>query len=67
MAMTVRFTEEQDSQLTALAEAWGVSKQQALVRAVEDMIASIDYENKKREGLDFVMSEYADVIKRLGE
>ena len=67
MAMTVRFTEEQDMQLTALAEAWGVSKQQALVRAVEDMVATIDYENKKREGLDFVMTEYADVIKRLGE
>lgn len=67
MAMTVRFTEEQDAQLTQLAECWGVSKQQALVRAVEDMIASIDYENKKREGLAFVMSEYADVIKRLGE
>ena len=67
MAMTVRFTEEQDMQLTALAEAWGVSKQQALVRAVEDMVATIDYETKKREGLDFVMTEYADVIKRLGE
>ena len=67
MAMTVRFTEEQDAQLTQLAEYWGVSKQQALVRAVEDMIVSIDYENKKREGLAFVMSEYADVIKRLGE
>jgi hypothetical protein len=67
MAMTVRFTAEQDAQLTQLSEIWGVSKQQALVKAIEKMLADLDYETKKREGLAFVTSEYADLIKRLGE
>jgi hypothetical protein len=67
MAMTVRFTAEQEAQLTQLSEIWGVSKQQALINAVEKMLADLDYETKKREGLAFVTSEYADLIKRLGE
>ncbi|QHC63477.1 CopG family transcriptional regulator [Rathayibacter festucae] len=34
MAMTLRLTDEQESALTALAEAQGISKQEATVRAI---------------------------------
>jgi len=36
MAMTLRLTEEQDRMLQELADAQGVSKQEAAVRAIED-------------------------------
>ncbi|NMW60669.1 hypothetical protein HHJ81_06145 [Mobiluncus mulieris] len=36
MSMTLRLTPEQDAALTRLARAWGTSKQQAAVRAIED-------------------------------
>lgn len=36
MSMTLRLTSEQDAALTRLARAWGTSKQQAAVRAIED-------------------------------
>lgn len=36
MAMTLRLTEEQDRMLQELADAQGVSKQEAAVRAIEE-------------------------------
>lgn len=67
MAMTLRLTAEQEAQLTELSEMWGISRQQAVTRAIDQMLAKLDYEAKKREGLDFIYSEYAGLIKRLGE
>lgn len=67
MAMTVRFTEEQDSQLTALAEAWGVSKQQALARTVEKSFTEIDHNRKVEAAIERTLTRYADVLRRLGE
>ena len=37
--MTLRPTEEQDAALTRLASRWGVSKQVAALRAIEEMDA----------------------------
>lgn len=39
MAMTLRPTEEQESALARLARAWGVSKQAAALRAIEEAAA----------------------------
>ncbi|MBB3115972.1 CopG family transcriptional regulator [Corynebacterium bovis] len=39
MAMTLRLTPDQDAALTLLAEAQGVSKQEAAVRAIVDRAA----------------------------
>jgi len=39
MAMTLRLTEEQERTLALLAEAQGVSKQEATVRAIADAAA----------------------------
>lgn len=47
MSMTLRLTPEQDAALTRLARAWGTSKQQAAVRAIEDS-------DQKRHSTKFV-------------
>jgi len=39
MAMTLRLTEEQDRALTELAKAQNISKQEAVVRAIDDYVA----------------------------
>jgi len=39
MAMTLRLTEDQERALTLLAEAQGISKQEATVRAITDAAA----------------------------
>ena len=41
MAMTLRLTDEQDEMLTALAEAGGISKQEAAVRAITEQAARL--------------------------
>ena len=67
MAMTVRFTAEQDAQLTQLSEIWGVSKQQALVKAIEKMLADLDYDKRVADSTQWAMTRYADLLRRLGE
>lgn len=67
MAMTVRFTEEQDTQLTQLSEILGVSKQQALMTAVEEALQSRDHNAKFEAAKERALTRYADVIRRLGE
>ncbi|WP_200807908.1 ribbon-helix-helix protein, CopG family [Demequina sp. NBRC 110056] len=66
--MTVRMTEEQDARLTELAQRWGVSKNEAIARAVEEASraesteAEPDVSAVSREMLD----RWGPVLDRLG-
>lgn len=64
--MTVRMTPEQDAMLTELAKRWGVSKNEAIVRAVD--VAARD-DSRTREVSDIsreMKKRWGPVLDRLG-
>lgn len=64
--MTVRLDERHDAMLTRLAEAWGVSKNEAIARAVE----TADRTRERDAEIAAISREMADrwrpVLDRLG-
>lgn len=66
MAMTLRLTEDDEQALTVLAEAQGISKQEATVRAIRDAAARRVHENQVSELSASARARYADVLERLG-
>lgn len=66
MAMTLRLSDEDEHTLTLLAEAQGVSKQEATVRAIRDAAVRRVHEHQVRELSTRARSRYADVLERLG-
>lgn len=67
MAMTLRLTERDERALEMLAEADGVSKQEATIRAIHEVAARRGHEARVAEASKRVRSRYADVIERLGQ
>lgn len=67
MAMNLRLTEEQDRALTALAEAEGVSKNEAAVRAILDRAARMTRNEQVRDLARETIAEYDQLLERLGE
>ncbi len=67
MAMTLRLTDEQERALTLLAEADGVSKQEATVRAIVETAARRVHEVKVRDLSSAARRRYADLLDRLGQ
>jgi hypothetical protein len=65
MAMTLRLTEEQDRALTLLAEADGVSKQEAACRAIVDAAARRTHDARIRELSAQGRTRYSDLLDRL--
>ena len=63
--MTLRLTEEQDRALTLLAEADGISKQEAACRAIVDAAARRTRDARVRELSEHGRSRYADLLERL--
>lgn len=67
MAMTLRTDSELDEALTELAEAEGISRQEAIRRAVIEKRDRVS----RRARLDVITSdllvEYADTLDRLGK
>jgi predicted transcriptional regulator len=66
MAMTLRLTDEQDRALQLLAEADGVSKQEAAVRAITEAAARRLHDDRVRELSASARERYADLLDRLG-
>jgi predicted transcriptional regulator len=56
MAMTLRLTPEQDAKLTELARSQGVSKQQAVLRLIDD---ATERAVRRRE-IDTIMDDVLD-------
>lgn len=66
MAMTLRLTDEDERALALLAEAQGVSKQEATVRAIRDAAERTLHEDRVRALSEQARTRYADVLDRLG-
>ncbi|WP_084038101.1 hypothetical protein [Demequina sp. NBRC 110053] len=64
--MTVRMTEEQDAQLTALAQRWGVSKNEAIVRAVDEAVRGESTDADYMDDYEHVSAKYRDALDKLG-
>jgi len=67
MAMTVRLTEKEDAQLTQLAEILGVSKQQAVIAAIDEAIQARDHQARFEAAKEHTLTRYADLLRRLGD
>jgi hypothetical protein len=67
MAMTLRLTDEQEAHLTALSEREGVSKQQAVVMAIDEAYSRRAHKTEVNEAFAFALTRYANVIDRLGK
>lgn len=67
MAMTLRLTEEQERALALLAEADGVSKQEATVRAITEAAARRVRDTRVRELSRMGRDRYAALLDRLAQ
>ncbi|WP_062378504.1 CopG family transcriptional regulator [Demequina pelophila] len=67
MAMTLRLTEAQDQTLTALAESQGVSKQEAVTRAIEETAARHLHGDRVNASSAKMRARYAGLLDRLGQ
>jgi len=67
MAMTLRLNEQQERALAALAEADGISKQEAAVRAITDAAARRGHEARVREASASGRERYAALLDRLAQ
>lgn len=66
MAMTLRLTDDDERALALLAEAQGISKQEAPVRAIRDAAARHVHQDRVSELSTAARVRYADVLERLG-
>lgn len=67
MAMTLRLEPDDEKTLALLAEAQGVSKQEATVRAIREAAARRLREDKVRQLSGAARARYADLLDRLGQ
>ncbi len=67
MAMTLRLTPEDEHTLALLAEAEGVSKQEATVRAIRDAASRRLHRDKVATLSQEARTRYADLLDRLGQ
>jgi len=67
MAMTLRLEPEDEKALALLAEADGVSKQEATVRAIREAAARHVREDKVHRLSATARSRYGDLLDRLGQ
>lgn len=64
--MTLRTTPEQDAAIEALAKRWGVSKNEAILRAVDEVGQGLSNDDEFLAAYDAVSSRYRDALDRLG-
>jgi len=67
MAMTLRLTDEQEAHLAALSEKEGVSKQQAVIMAIDEAYSRRAHKAEVSAAFDFALNRYANVLDRLGK
>ena len=67
MAMTLRLTEQQDSQLGAVAESMNVSKQRAVEIALEEYLQRNDQKRIMKEVIETVLTRDAELMRRLAD
>ncbi|MCX6405824.1 MAG: CopG family transcriptional regulator [Aeromicrobium erythreum] len=67
MAMTLRLTDEQDAALTRLANAQGISKNEAATRAIDEKAARISREEEVRRLTREAIEQYGPLLDRLAQ
>lgn len=67
MAMTLRLTDEQEAHLTELSKREGVSKQQAVVMAIDEAYSRRTHKVEVSDAFEFALTRYANVLERLGK
>jgi predicted transcriptional regulator len=67
MAMTLRLTEEQDSKLTEFANALGLSKQQAVSKAIDEYLAAQSEDVIVKRAFDLVLTRDKALLERLAD
>lgn len=65
--MTLRLTEEQDAALTRLANAQGISKNEAAVRAIETQAENVSREDEVRRLTQEAIERYGPLLDRLAQ
>jgi hypothetical protein len=65
--MTLRLTEEQDRALELLAESQHISKQEAVIRAIEAQAERLSTAADVRDWADFALDRYAGLLDRLSK
>jgi predicted DNA-binding protein len=67
MAMTLRLTEELDQNLEATSERLGISKQQAVTKAVEMYIDAMAERQQVLDAMDALMVQDKKLMERLAD
>lgn len=67
MAMTLRTTPAEDELIEELARTEGVSKHEAVLRAVRETAARTGHRRDVDDAAARVTSRYGDLLRRLGE
>jgi hypothetical protein len=67
MAMTLRLTDEQDRALQELADAQGLSKREAVLRALDAQRDRIEVAGEVRNWADYALDRYAGLLDRLAQ
>jgi hydrogenase maturation factor HypF (carbamoyltransferase family) len=67
MAMTLRFTEEEELILERLAKQLNLSKQKALIEAMKLVEKESLKKRRLREALDFVLTHDKELLERLAD
>ncbi|EFV14862.1 hypothetical protein [Segniliparus rugosus] len=67
MSMTLRLTEEQDRMLTDLAAREGLSKQEAVIRAIADRASRLSRDSEIRSVTRKAILRYGPLLDRLAE
>jgi uncharacterized protein (DUF1778 family) len=67
MAMTLRLTDEQDRVLTDLAAAEGISKQDAVVRAILERASRVTKDAEVRRLAREAIRDYGPLLDRLAQ
>ena len=66
MAMTLRLTDEERDALRGVAEAEGISMQDAARRAVREYVATHEHRTRVERAAERVIEKHADALDRLG-
>ncbi|MFD4291786.1 ribbon-helix-helix protein, CopG family [Rhodococcus sp. NPDC058532] len=67
MSMTLRLTAEQDELLSELARSEGVSKQEAVIRAIAERAARLTQDSEVRTAARAAVAEYGPLLDRLSK
>ncbi|MCX6485393.1 MAG: hypothetical protein NTX78_01950 [Rhodoluna sp.] len=67
MAMTLRLSEEQDKQLTTIAESLGISKNKAAIDAIQAFIELEWQRATVKQAVERVLTRDAELMERLAD